>query len=80
MDKGGGYRIVHGPKLYKIKTDNIKILFTGHGDEKLKKSGGRTANDIVDYVVALRGVLPTQSSIDTVAIKGCHSMICTLKL
>ncbi|CAB5497785.1 hypothetical protein AZO1586I_233, partial [Bathymodiolus thermophilus thioautotrophic gill symbiont] len=71
MDKKGGYRIVHGPKLHKIKADNIKILFIGHGDNWLKTTGGRTANGIVDHVVALRGVLPAQSSIDTVAIKGC---------
>jgi hypothetical protein len=38
----------------------------------LKKSRDRTANNIVNYVVTLRGVLPAQSSIDTVAIKGCN--------
>ncbi|WP_202776317.1 C80 family cysteine peptidase, partial [Bathymodiolus azoricus thioautotrophic gill symbiont] len=72
MDKDGGYRIVHGPKLHKIKADNIKILFDGHGSDSLKTIGRRTANDIVEHVVALRGVLPAQSSIDTVSIKGCN--------
>ncbi|VVH50454.1 hypothetical protein BPUTSESOX_462, partial [uncultured Gammaproteobacteria bacterium] len=72
MDKKGGYQIVHGPKLYEIKADNIKILFDGHGSNSLKTIGRRTANDIVDHVVALRGVLPAQSSIDTVSIKGCN--------
>ncbi|VVH50455.1 hypothetical protein BPUTSESOX_415, partial [uncultured Gammaproteobacteria bacterium] len=72
MDKDGGYRIVHGPKLHKIKADNIKILFDGHGSNSLKTIGRRTANDIVDHVVALKGVLPAQSSIDTVSIKGCN--------
>jgi hypothetical protein len=36
MDKEGGYRTVHGPKLHEIKADNIKILFVGHGDENNK--------------------------------------------
>jgi hypothetical protein len=51
-----------GSKLHEIKADNIKILFVGHGDEEFKKSGDRTANNIVNYVVTLRGVLPAQSS------------------
>ncbi|VVM19865.1 hypothetical protein BSPWISOXPB_8677 [uncultured Gammaproteobacteria bacterium] len=72
MDENGDYQIVHGSKLHEIKADNIKILFVGHGDEEFKKSGDRTANNIVNYVVTLRGVLPAQSSIDTVAIKGCN--------
>jgi hypothetical protein len=28
MDKNGDYQLVHGPKLRKIKADNIKILFS----------------------------------------------------
>ncbi|SSC11123.1 hypothetical protein BPUTEOSOX_950, partial [thiotrophic endosymbiont of Bathymodiolus puteoserpentis (Logatchev)] len=72
MDKEGGYQIVHGPKLHKIKADNIKILFSGHGNEGLKTTGRKTANDIANIVATLRGVLPVQSSIDTVAMKGCN--------
>jgi phosphotransferase system IIB component len=72
MDNNGDYQIVYGPKLHKIKADNIKILFDGHGSDSLKTIGRRTANDIVEHVVALRGVLPAQSSIDTVSIKGCN--------
>ncbi|WP_143243195.1 C80 family cysteine peptidase, partial [Bathymodiolus azoricus thioautotrophic gill symbiont] len=72
MDKEGGYQIVHGPKLYEIEANNIKILFNGHGDKRLKTTGQRVADNIVDHVVALKGVLPVQSSIDTVAIKGCN--------
>ncbi|WP_139699493.1 C80 family cysteine peptidase, partial [bacterium endosymbiont of Bathymodiolus sp. 5 South] len=70
MDNNGDYQIVYGPKLHKIKADNIKILFAGHGKKGF--IGRRTAANIVDYVVTLRGVLPTQSSIDTVAMKGCN--------
>jgi hypothetical protein len=53
-----------------LLSDNIKILFSGHGKKGF--IGRRTAANIVDYVVTLRGVLPTQSSIDTVAMKGCN--------
>ncbi|CAB5507256.1 hypothetical protein AZO1586R_2307, partial [Bathymodiolus azoricus thioautotrophic gill symbiont] len=70
MDNNGDYQIVYGPKLHKIKADNIKILFAGHGKKGF--IGRRTATNIVDYVVTLRGVLPAQSSIDTVAMKGCN--------
>jgi hypothetical protein len=58
--------------LHKIKADNIKILFSGHGNEGLKTTGRKTANDIANIVATLRGVLPVQSSIDTVAMKGCN--------
>jgi hypothetical protein len=70
MDKNGDYQIVHGPKLHEIEANNIKILFDGHANKKLKTTGGERADEIVDYVVALKGVLPGQSSIDTVAIKS----------
>jgi hypothetical protein len=39
MDKNGDYQLVHGPKLRKIKADNIKILFSGHGSKGLKTIG-----------------------------------------
>jgi hypothetical protein len=52
MDKEGGYQIVHGPKLYEIEANNIKILFNGHGDKRLKTTGQRVADNIVDHVVA----------------------------
>ncbi|VVM24228.1 hypothetical protein BSPWISOXPB_246 [uncultured Gammaproteobacteria bacterium] len=35
MDNNGDYQIVYGPKLHKIKADNIKILFAGHGKKGL---------------------------------------------
>jgi hypothetical protein len=72
MDENGDYQIVHGPKLHEIEVNNIKILFSGHGNKLIKTIGKRFADNIADYVVALKGVLPGQSSIDTVAIKGCN--------
>jgi D-arabinose 5-phosphate isomerase GutQ len=44
MDNNGDYQIVYGPKLHKIKADNIKILFAGHGK---KGCIGRTLVEIL---------------------------------
>ncbi|CAB5497556.1 C80 family cysteine peptidase, partial [Bathymodiolus thermophilus thioautotrophic gill symbiont] len=72
MNRDGSYRTIHGPKLEDIK-GNVKVVFDGHGDRHNKTMGGRSADDIVEHVILLRGKLTGGATIATVAIKGCDA-------
>jgi hypothetical protein len=62
MDKEGGYQIVHGPKLHKIKADNIKILFSGHGNEGLKTTVNLPSKPSIDLFSCSKPSSPTETT------------------